>query len=165
MEERVMDHRTPADEDPVVDGYLTALGRPAPSPGLANRVLVNVWQPKPRWLRRAEARYDELVESGRIWFIIGAFAAGSLIPITVATVGMVAWGDQIAWGYGEIVSSVWGALVSAWNAAIAEASALWHTLMPSGDVLKIAALVISITTVICSVGLYRMMRLGATARP
>ena len=159
-----MDHFRPADEDPVVHGYLTALGRPSPAPGLANRVLVNVWKPKPVWLRRLIARYDELVESGRIWFIVGAFAAGSLIPIAVVTVGFVAWGNQIAWGFGEIGPSVWGAVVSAWNTAIGEASTLLNTFMPSGDFLKTAGLVTSITTVICSVGLYRMMRLGGKMR-
>lgn len=159
-----MDHMTPANEDPVVHGYLTALGRPSPAPGLANRVLVNVWRPKPVWLRRLIARYDELVESGRIWFIVGAFAAGSLIPIAVVTVGFVAWGNQIAWAFGKIGPSVWGAVVSAWNATISESSTLWNMFMPSGEILKTAALVTSITIVICSIGLHRMIRLGGKMR-
>ena len=164
MEERLMDHLSPADEDPVVHGYLTALGRPSPASGLANRVLVNVWQPKAAWLRRVEAKYDELVESGRIWFVIGAFAAGSLIPIAVAIVAAVAWGNQLAWGVGEVGPRLWGSVVTGWSSALSEISRIWTTYMPGSGVLKTAALVTLITTVICSIGLYRMVQLDGKMR-
>ena len=159
-----MDHLTPADEDPVVHGYLTALGRPAPVSGLANRVLVNVWQPKPAWLSRIEAWYGELVESGRIWFVVGAFAAGSLIPIAVSALAVVAWGDQLAWGAGEFGPQLWAAVVTGWNSALSEISKAWTTYMPGSGFLKAAALVTLLTTVICSIGLYRMVRLDGKMR-
>jgi len=159
-----MDHRTPADEDPVVHGYLTALGQPPAVSGLANRVLVNVWRPKPAWLRRIEARYDELVESGRIWFVVGAFAAGSLIPIAVSALAVVAWGNQLAWGASEFGPQLWAAVVTGWNTALFEISNVWTTYMPGSGVLKAAAFVTLITTVICSFGLYRMVRLDGKMR-
>ena len=121
-------------------------------------MLVNVWQPKPAWLRTAEAKYDELVKSGRIWFVVGAFAAGSLIPIAVAALAAFAWGNQIAWGAGEFGPQLWEAAVAGWTAALSEISRIWTTYMPGSGVVTTAALVTLLTTVICSIGLYRMVR-------
>ncbi len=159
-----MNRNTPAEEDPVVHGYLTALRRPEPRPGLANRVLVNVWQPKPRWLRRFEASYADLVESGRIWFVLGAFAAGSLIPVAASVALVWAWGNQLAWGADRVVPDLWAGIVAGWQAAVAEVSAVWNASIPGTDLLMTAAIVTVVTTVICSVGLYRMVRIRGKMR-
>ena len=159
-----MNWKTPDEEDPVVHGYLTALGRPQPTSGLADRVLVNVWKPKPRWLRRLAASYTELVESGRIWFVVGAFAAGSLIPIAAAVAGVAAWGNEFAWGAGRVAPELWGGVITGWNAFLAELSATWNTFAPGTDVLLVAGVVTLISTAVCSVGLYRMVRLDGKMR-
>ena len=73
----VTDMPDPLDHDPVLDRYLARLGHYAPAPGFENRVLANVYVPAPRWLQALRERARSLVETKRVWWLAGGFAASS----------------------------------------------------------------------------------------
>jgi hypothetical protein len=134
MSDRSLPDLTPAEEDPVLHGYLATLPQAMPSQGLQRRVLTRVWRPAPRWVREAEARWIDSVESGRIWFVLGAIAAGSLIPLAVTTGLLVTFSSQIgalsAWMISEFGPELSGLLAMYWAAATQSVTSWWAAVAP-----------------------------------
>lgn len=95
MNDRLRFEPTPAEEDPILHDYLSALPNLAPRVSLETKVLTHVWRAPPRWVGQMQRRWVESVETGRIWFVLGALAAGSLIPLGVAAGLTIAFADQI----------------------------------------------------------------------
>ncbi len=149
---------SPADEDPVVHRYLARLSTPEPAPGFDRRILVNVWGPAPAWVRSARARITDHVDSGRVWFVLGALAAGSLIPVAVAITAFGVWGSQMSWVTGRIAPELWAAMTAAAGAGLGQVTNTWARYMPSQSVLVVAVLVWVPIAFICVVGLRRMLR-------
>jgi hypothetical protein len=113
MNDQIMDGRTPAEEDPALHRYLVMLPAVQPTSGFEDRVLSRVWRPYPQWHRRVSAAGLTLVETGEIWFWVGALALGSILPL-VAGVTLTATfsaeiGSGIAWLVEEGIPSVWAA--------------------------------------------------------
>ncbi len=104
MEDRPMSELTPAQEDPAIHRMLSTLPAWMPGPGFDNRVLARVWRPHPLWLRRVEGYWGELVETGQVWLIVGAFALGSLIPIIALTALVAAHTAEIGAFLGWLVT-------------------------------------------------------------
>lgn len=147
-------YQTPADEDPEVHRYLAVLERPAPGPGLADRVLVRVQQPAPYWLRRLRARREDLIRSGRIWFIVGVFAAGSLIPVLVLAALLQAFGD-VALASAALAGSEALAWLAAYLPVLRSAvAARVAAVMPAGVGPGEAVAAVLALTVLCGAGLY-----------
>ncbi len=164
MEESMIDRLTPAEEDPEVHGHLAALARHEPRGNFPDRVFVNVWQPAPRRIRDLRLTIREWVDSGRVWFLIGAFAAGSLIPIAVGVVAIATWRGELASALGQAGPGMWSAIVTGWNGTLAEVGSYWAANAPTGETLALVGSAAAVTTVICTVGLHRMVRLGRTAK-
>jgi hypothetical protein len=99
-----MSELTPAQEDPAIHRMLSTLPAWMPGPGFDNRVLARVWRPHPLWLRRVEGYWGELVETGQVWLIVGAFALGSLIPIIALTALVAAHTAEIGAFLGWLVT-------------------------------------------------------------
>ena len=158
-----MNQLHPADEDPVVHGYLSTLKHIQPRRGFQDRVLVNVWGPPPRWIRQARQGLAQWIESRRIWFVIAAFAAGSLIPVAVGAVVVMAWGEQAARAFGRFGPQVWSAVVTGWNAGLTTTADFLTAHMPDGGTVALISVVTLITTLICVGGLFRMIKAGGTA--
>lgn len=75
----------PLDNDPVLDRQLAQLGHFAPAPGFEDRVLANVFVPAPRWVQALRERGRSLIETKRVWWLAGGFAASSVISVTIVT--------------------------------------------------------------------------------
>ena len=159
----MIDRLTPAEEDPEVHGHLAALAQHEPHGNFADRVFVNVWRPAPRRIRDLRLSVRKWVDSGRVWFLIGAVAAGSLIPIAVGVAAIATWRGELASALRQAGPPMWSAIVTGWNGTLAEVGSYWVAHAPSGETLALVGSAAAITTVVCTIGLYRMVRLGGTA--
>lgn len=155
---------TPAEEDPEVHGHLAAIARHEPRGNFADRVFVNVWRPAPRRVRELRLAVREWVDSGRVWFLVGALAAGSLIPIAVGVAAIARWRSELAAALRRAGPAMWNEIVEGWSGTLAEVGSSWAAYAPAGEMLALVGSAAAITTVVCTVGLYRMLRLGGTAK-
>jgi len=162
MNDRLVPAPTPAEEDPVLHGYLSALPGFAPSGGLRDRVLTHVWAPLPQWVRQAQDRWVVLVESGRVWYVIGAIAAGSLIPLGVITGLLIAFSSQIAvlstWMIARFGPELSGLVAIYWAAATQSVTSWWAANAPPNVGLWVAG-VAGLSTV-SAIGLLVTLRRG-----
>jgi hypothetical protein len=158
----VVDHgQTPAEEDPVLDGLLASLPLPQQRHNLEDRVLSGVFRPAPRWLRRARSAWKDLHESGRVWMVVGALAAGCVLPLGALALGIrlaaPRTGDLLGFGTQEIIPYVHAALNT-------QAASLIETIRGPVEALALTGpewfglvSAVSAACVGCSWGLYRTM--------
>lgn len=168
MEDRTMSELTPAQEDPAVHRMLSTLPAWTPGPGFDNRVLARVWRPHPLWLRRVEAYWGELVETGQVWLIVGAFALGSLIPIIALTALVAANTAEIGAFLGWLVTegipvaraAVWAFI----SEIVSTVNTMASALLSNARALMVAVVAYLVLLASCAWGLYRTMSAASTAR-
>jgi hypothetical protein len=162
------DGLTPSEEDPVVHRMLSGLPSAEPRRSLADRVLSHVRRPHPMWMRRIDDVIRGLVDSGRIWLVIGGLAVGSLLPVAVAVIGITFFAPALASGFEVAVNDL---LPLGWSYVRNEAMSLVETGLAWADGLALhprAWLMIGIGTLIglagCGWGLHRTMTPRAARR-
>jgi len=152
---------SPAEEEPVLHGQLATLPSFTPARFFEERVMSGVRRPLPAMLRALRERFDEWVQSGRVWLAAGGVAAGSLIP-TGIVIGLTVtfWHEIGSFGsrvLGSVVPSAWAGVTSQVAEIMAEARNAITTVVPTGG----ALLGVSAATVFvlggCAWGLYRTM--------
>jgi hypothetical protein len=161
MEETPRFYPIAAEEDPEVHRYLVTLERYAPHPSLADRVLVRVRRPDPRWLRDVRDRAAALVASGRIWYVVAAFAIGSLIPqIALVALG-TAYADVLSQYAGLMTAQFLPRLLEAALSAITGArfiiTSRLGVALPLGLTLWEAAAIAAALTLAAAYGLHRTL--------
>lgn len=168
MDDRMMSDLTPAQEDPAIHRMLSTLPAWTPGPGFDNRVLARVWRPHPLWLRRMEAYWAELVETGQVWLIVGAFALGSLIPLIALTAltaaNTAAIGAFLGWLVAEGIPVAWAALVAFISQAVSDVNTMASVLLPNARALALAAVAFLVLLACCAWGLYRTMSAASVTR-
>lgn len=152
---------TPAEEDPELHRIVTGLPTAEPPGGLEDRVLSHVWRPAPSPLRRVRAAGKELVDSGRIWLIVGGLALGSLVPLSTMFVVTRLFSHEIGGALSTAASEAgpWlAAMVSNQTASLIEtaraylaglglAGTTWAAIVGGSAAFSVA----------CAWGLYRTM--------
>jgi hypothetical protein len=161
MSDAVHHGQTPAEEDPVLHGMLAALPQPRPSHALEDRVLSGVFRPAPQWLRRARSAWTGLNESGRIWVVVGALAAGSVLPFAALLVGARLAAPHVG---GWVGSSASDAIPYLRTALSAQLTSLLETIRVPVDALALTgpewigwACGVLAACLGCSWGLYKTM--------
>jgi hypothetical protein len=162
------DWLTPSEEDPVVHRMLSGLPTPEPRRSLADRVLSHVRRPHPRSMRRIENVMRGLVDSGRIWLVIGGLAVGSLLPVAVGVIGITFLAPTLA---GAVDAAVNDFLPLGWTFVRSEAMSLFETGLAWASGFELphrAWLMIALGTLIglagCGWGLHRTMTPRAARR-
>jgi hypothetical protein len=168
MEDHSMSELTPAQEDPGIHRMLSTLPAWTPGPGFDNRVLARVWRPHPLWLRRAEAYWGELVETGQVWLIMGAFALGSLIPIIALTALVAAntaeIGAFLAWLVTDGIPVAWAAVRAFISGIVSTVNTVVSALLPNARALMVAGVAYLVLLASCAWGLYRTMSSASATR-
>ena len=162
MNDRLRFEPAPAEEDPILHDYLSALPNFAPRVSLETKVLTHVWRAPPRWVGQVQRRWVESVETGRIWFVLGALAAGSLIPLGVAAGLTIAFADQIGalgtWMVARFGPSIAGVLAAYWASSTQSVTSWWAANVP----LHLGAWVGGVAGVstLSAIGLFLTLRRG-----
>ncbi len=158
----VTDMPDPLDHDPVLDRYLARLGHYAPAPGFENRVLANVYVPAPRWLQALRERARSLVETKRVWWLAGGFAASSVISITIVTAVVLTNAASVQMLFGLFNSQV---ALPAWRAMLGIVSGIaydLYSLFGAANVSTAAFVAVSLSVlailVFNSWAVYRLMQ-------
>ncbi len=162
MNDLTRNARTPAEEDPLVHGFLMTLPHFAPRPGIENRVLTHVWLPFPPWLRQVREQAQSPGAIRATWMVVGVFAAATaatvscVIAITITywaelTAGLSQFGERIALPALRVVPDSSKELLSTLNVMIAE-------LVPSGTTLMLGAAISTVIFALCTWGLHRTIR-------
>jgi hypothetical protein len=153
---------TPAEEDPVLHRHIAAMPAFAPRALFEDHVLARVWRPDPEWVRNVRFAGEELVESGRIWLLIGAVTVGSLIPLAVLLGGGATFATEIGtgidWLFKTGIPSVWTATASDISYAMSQLETLMAALPLSSETLRVVALGSLPVLAACTWGLSRTMR-------
>ncbi|MGD8727518.1 MAG: hypothetical protein PVH40_07725 [Gemmatimonadales bacterium] len=154
--------RTPAEEDPVLHRHLVALPAFAPRTLFEDHVLARVWRPDPEWVRNVRFAGEDLVESGRVWLLIGAVTFGSLIPLAVLLGGGAAFATEISAGFEWLFREGVPTLRSAVAADLSRASSQFETRVSSlpltADALRLGVAAALPLLGVCAYGLSRTMR-------
>ncbi len=168
MSDDVHNGLTPADEDPVIHRMLTALPTPQPQREFGDLVLSNVWRPHPRWVRRVRGSLRDLVNSGRVWLVVGGLAVGSLLPIAAAAVAISIFAPSIAGGVETLFTQL---IPLAWTSLVTQVTSLFETVVTSAEQLGLhprAWAMIGMTSLVglavCGWGLHRTMTPRAARR-
>jgi hypothetical protein len=168
MNDREMSELTPAQEDPAIHRMLSTLTAWTPGPGFDSRVLARVWRPHPLWLRRAEAYWGELVETGQVWLIAGAFALGSLIPVIALTALVSAHMAEIwtflDWLVAEGIPVAWMATLAFLSGVVSTVNTVASALLPNARALTLAVVAYLVLLAGCAGGLYRTMSAPSATR-
>ncbi len=162
MNDLTRNARTPAEEDPLVHGFLMTLPHFAPRAGIENRVLTHVWLPLPSWLRQVSEQAQSPGAIRAMWMVVGVFAAATaatvsgVIAITITywaelTAGWSRFGERIALPALRVVPDSSKELLSTLNVMIAE-------LVPSGTTLMLGAAISTVIFALCAWGLRRTIR-------
>lgn len=153
---------TPAEEDPVLHRYLAAMPAYAPRALFEDHVLSRVWRPDPEWVRNVRFAGEELVESGRIWLLIGAVTVGSLIPLAVLLGGGASFatelGAGIDWLFQTGIPAFWTAMSSDVSYVASQLETQIATLPFSGEALWMVGIASLPVLGMCAWGLSRTMR-------
>lgn len=161
MNEYDRDVPTPAAEDPVVHGQLATVSQFAPSGFFADRVMSRVWRPLPPRLRALRERYEDWVQSGRVWLAVGALAAGSLIPLGIV-VGLTVtfWRPIGSFGgrvIGSVVPNAWAGVTAQAHEGLDAARAAVSGVLPNAAATAAVSAVTTLAVIACAWGLYRAM--------
>jgi len=168
MNDRPSTDLSPGDEDPAIHRALSTLPAWTPGPGFENRVLARVWRPHPLWLRRIEGYWGELVETGQVWLVAGAFALGSLIPIIALTALAAAHtaeiGAFVGWLVAEGIPLAWAATWAFISGVVSNVNTLASALLPNARALLLAAVAFLVLLASCAWGLHRTMSAASATR-
>lgn len=153
---------TPAEEDPLLHRYLAEVPAFAPGALFEDHVLSRVWRPEPEWVRNVRFYRQELVDTGRIWLLIGAVTFGSLIPLALLLGSGATFATEIGagidWLFQRGIPAAWTATLADISAAASPLKTQLAALPLSGEALRAVAVGSIPTLVLCAWGLSRTMR-------
>lgn len=168
MEDMNLYSPTPAEEDPTVHRYLLALPSLAPLPGFEDRIMERVWLPRPQWLRTAQDYWQHLVESGRIWLVVGPFSVSTFAACSALIALLVTYITQVeaalSWLINTVAPAAWHAANDYLAGVAAAVSADLGAYLPSGTILITTAVGMSALWIVCAWGLYQTMNIPKSAR-
>ncbi len=167
MRDVPMEPRTPAEEDPVTHQHLALLPAYAPRPGLADRVLVHVWQPVPLWL-------SSLGERGRAWLrtpqarlLAVPFFVGTAVTLVSLAVAVTVFSSYVGRAWRFAFEHV---VLLAWEAGIMAAGELWAEALTRPAVRLVAdwalplGIGVTLLWILCALGLYWTLRVESSTR-
>jgi hypothetical protein len=152
---------SPAEEDPVLHRYLADAAGFAPAPGLENRVLAWVRRPPPAWIAALRRTMDRYNASGQAWYVLGAFALGSLLPWIVLGAMATAEPQLLSAGARWVSTEGWPALAGAISVQAVgvgrDVGGVAGRLLPAGLSLTTISGLAAAVWLACAVALYRVM--------
>jgi hypothetical protein len=163
MDDLTTNRLTPSDEDPVVHSFLVALPKFSPVPDFSDRVLLRVWRPVPRRLRKIQTA---VTESRWPWLAAGTLAAGALLwqaAVARAVAQHPEWADSaVNWIAARALPVAWATTTGFTADRLAAADAWVQTAIAGGLAVWAAAglAVLAISTV----GLLLTLRLRPLTR-
>jgi hypothetical protein len=152
----------PAEEDPVVHRYLASLPQYSPSPGFDDRVMARVFAPAPRWLQGVRQRWWSLVDTGRVWWLLGGFAGAYALALASVLVLVTLHGAAVESFIGSLLSDIglpmWRGGLGVFAGITQKAYSIFSTTTASGP--PSLAAVVSLASVLMANGwmLYRFMQ-------
>ena len=153
---------TPAQEDPILHGYLTALPTYSPRAGFEDRVMSRVWQPAPAWVRPLTRSARAFAHPKHVWALAGGLAFTSCVFVTAMVALTVAYWMHVetAWRLfsSTIVLGTWSVVVH-WTAATIAAAVRWFQLLDVGRVtLAVASCAATVVVLSSAWGLLRTVK-------
>jgi hypothetical protein len=162
MEDMTKKPLPPAEEDPVIDGYLASLQHYSPSQGFDDRVMAQVFTPAPRWLQSARTRVRSLVESGRVWWLLGglsgAYAVSLSLIVTLIALNTAGVGSFISSLLSNVGLPAWRAFLGMAAGITRSAYSVFSTTTVSGQIVLAAAATLTVLFVFNGWMLYRLMQ-------
>ena len=159
---------TPAEEDPELHRMLAALPTPELTGGLEERVLSRVWRPAPPFVRRVRTATRGLVDSGRIWLIVGSLGVGSLMLLSTVLVVLRVFAPQVSGAISAVTTQAvpWAVAATSGKAAslLAAARSYLEQLGLSGQAWAAIGGGSAILLLACALGLRRAMTPSRTRR-
>ena len=152
---------TPAEEDPIVDRWLTSLPELSPGDGFADAVMARVWVPVPHWVQSVQNMTRALLGRKRVWVWAGGLAASSAASIAVIVALMVSHWVQIetAWSLlaGSFLLEAWRLGVTLIGQTLATAIAFREVWGLTGTMTLFAGLAGAVVSASSAWGLYRIL--------
>ncbi len=152
---------TPAEEDPVVHGWLASLPELAPRLGFEDAVMSRVRVPAPSWVLSVQNATRHVFAGKRVWMWAGGLAATSAVSLAIVVTLTVSYWMQVETAWSLFAT---GFAVEAWRAVVTVAaktastgfalSAFWGF---NFKMLTFAGLAGALVTVTSLWGLYRIL--------
>ena len=152
---------TPAEEDPIVDRWLTSLPELSPGDGFEDAVMARVWVPVPHGVRSVQGTTRALLDRKRVGMWAGGLAASSAASIAVIVALMVSHWVQVetAWSLlsGSFLLEAWRLGVALIGQTLATAIALRDVWGLTGTMTLFAGLASAVVSGSSAWGLYRIL--------
>ncbi len=136
----------PAEEDPVIDGYLASLQHYSPSQGFDDRVMAQVFTPA----------------SGRVWWLLGglsgAYAVSLSLIVTLIALNTAGVGSFISSLLSNVGLPAWRAFLGMAAGIARSAYSVFSTTTVSGQIVLAAAATLTVLFVFNGWMLYRLMQ-------
>jgi hypothetical protein len=124
MNENPVTQLTPAEEDPIVDRWLSSLPEFAPHAGFDDAVMRRVHVPVPLWLQTVQSGTRRLFSGKRAWAWAGGLATSSAVSMAVLISWAVSHWVQVETAWSLFVDRY---AVDAWRATITLAVKVFGT--------------------------------------
>jgi hypothetical protein len=159
---------TPAEEDPVVHRYLSALPSLAPTAGFEDRVMAQVWRPTPAWIQRIRCAAAGLFPRRRAWVWAGGLATASTCSLAIIIALMATNSVQVetAWSAftGGLGLPAWRATISGTIGLVSSVVAYSRLITLNTTMLVSAGLGTALVMVVSLLGLHRTMQQHSSGR-
>jgi hypothetical protein len=152
---------TPAEEDPIVDRWLTSLQELSPGVNFEDAVMARVWVPAPHWVQSVQTATRAMFHRKRLWMWAGGLAASSAASMAIIITLMVSRWVQVETAWSTFVDGfvleAWRASVSLIGQTVATTMAIREMWGLTGTVVLFASLAGTAVTVCSAWGLYRLL--------
>ncbi len=152
--------RNPAEEDPIVDRWLTSLAELSPSADFEDAVMARVWAPAPRWVQSVQRVAGTLFDRKHAWKWAGGLAASSAVSLAVIVTLAVNYWVQLETAWASFVDGVaidvWRAGVAWLGQAVTTTVALGELWGVNGTVITYASIAGIVVTAFSAWGLHRV---------
>ncbi len=83
MQDFTMNPTDQNEPDDLLDRELALMGHFSPSADFEDSIMSQVMLPAPRWVQSLARRRRKLIETGKIWWLLGGFAGTSAVSISI----------------------------------------------------------------------------------
>ncbi len=151
---------TPAEEDPIVDRWLTSLPELSPSADFEDAVMARVWAPAPHWVQSVQRVAGTLFDRKHAWKWATGLAASSAASVAVIVTLAVNYWVQLETAWASFVDGVaidlWRAGTAWLGQTVATTVAFGESWGVNGTVVTYASIAGFVVTAFSAWGLHRV---------
>lgn len=168
MQDFTMNQTGRNDPDELLDRELALLGHFSPNTGFEDSIMSRVMLPAPRWVQSLTRRRRKLIESGKVWWLLGGLAGTSAVSISIVvalvTINSAAVTAFVGTAFQNVGIPAWRATLGLIAAIARDIYAATGSVAVSSSTLLASGAMVATGIAINALVLYKLMHHHGAAR-